>query len=186
MTPVVDGPRLRLVPFAERHLTDRYVAWLNDAAVVRYSEQRHRRHTLESCHAYWRSFDGTPNHFWAIECRDPVLGHVGNITASVDLPNLVADLAILLGERRAWGQGLGTQAWQAACGALLTDIGMRRVTAGTMSVNNAMLAIMRKSGMVEEGRRPRQFRFEGREVDLVYMSLDESISHVRRAAEAGR
>jgi hypothetical protein len=34
-----------------------------------------------------------------------------------------------------------------------------------------MLGIMRKAGMVEDGRRPRQCLFEGREVDLVHAAL---------------
>ncbi|HEY7608075.1 MAG TPA: GNAT family N-acetyltransferase [Alphaproteobacteria bacterium] len=154
-----------LEPFAERHLTPRYVAWLNDPEVVRYSEQRHRRHTLESCRAYCRSFAGTPHKFWAIIAAPH--GHVGNITATVDEPNRVADLAILVGERSVWGRGVGARAWTLALEWLLGPGGMRKVTAGTMAENMAMLAIMRKSGMAEEGRRRAQYLFDGRPVDAV-------------------
>ena len=46
-TPIVlETPRLRLEPFAEAHLTERYVRWLGDPAVMKYSEQRFRTHTL--------------------------------------------------------------------------------------------------------------------------------------------
>ena len=48
---------------------------------------------------------------------------------------------------------------------------MRKVTAGTMAENKSMLAVMRDVGMIEEGRRLRQFLFEGREVDMVYGAL---------------
>ena len=47
---ILETERLTLTPFnTERHLTERYVAWLSDPDVVRYSEQRHRTHTLASC-----------------------------------------------------------------------------------------------------------------------------------------
>lgn len=46
--PPLDPGPCRVVRFADRHLTERYVGWLNDPAVVRYSEQRHSRHTLWS------------------------------------------------------------------------------------------------------------------------------------------
>lgn len=82
-SPVLRTSRLRLEPFAEPHLTERYVGWLNDPDVVRFSEQRHRRHTLASCEAYWRSFEGTPNHFWAIVADDASLGHIGNINTGM-------------------------------------------------------------------------------------------------------
>lgn len=168
LAAVIGAGQVMLEPFTERHLTARYVAWLNDPAVVRYSEQRHRTHTLESCRAYLRRFVGTPHKFWAIIA--PPLGHVGNITATVDEANRVADLAILLGARGAWGRGIGTAAWTLALEWLLGPGGMRKVTAGTIAENHAMLGVMRKSGMTEEGRRRAQFIFEGRTADLVQVA----------------
>jgi ribosomal-protein-alanine N-acetyltransferase len=163
--------RLDLVPFTENFITARYVSWLNDPETVRYSEQRHRRHTLESCARYAASLDGTPHHFWAIVAHDPVLGHIGNMTATVDANNRIADLAILIGEAGARGRGLGLEAWVCACDFLLGAGGMGKVTAGTMSINAPMLGVMRAAGMIEEGRRARHFLHDGQEVDLVMAAL---------------
>lgn len=163
--------RLDLVPFRRDFLTDRYVGWLNDPQTVRYSEQRHRHHTLESCARYAASLEGSAHYFWAIVAHDPGLGHIGNMTATVDASNLVADLAIMVGEPNCRGRGLGLEAWKRACAFLLGDGGMRKVTAGTMAVNAPMLGVMRASGMTEEGRRARHFLHEGQEVDLVMAAL---------------
>ena len=165
---VLETKRLRLVPFSLRHLTERYVAWLNDPEVVRYSEQRFRQHTLGSCREYWMSFEGTPHAFWAIEALDSSQGHVGNITAHVDAHNQTADVGILVGERAAWGRGLGGEAWSAVVEHLLAQPGVRKVTAGTLSCNAAMLAVMRRSGMVDDGRRARQCLVDGAEMDVVH------------------
>ncbi len=167
-TPVLRDAAVVLEPFAHRHLTRRYVSWLNDPEVVRYSEQRHRRHTLDSCRAYVDGFTGSPNHFWAIETESE--GHVGNIAAMLDPPNWVADLGILLGERSLWGRGVGTAAWRLAMDWLLGPAGMRKVTAGTIAEHQSMLAVMRHVGMIEEGRRRAQVMLEGRPVDLVLMA----------------
>ncbi len=150
---------LRLVPFAERHLTERYVSWLNDPVVTRYSEQRHRRHTLASCRAYWESI-AAPDRFWAIELDGR---HIGNITATVDARNGVADLAILIGERDAQGHGHGLTAWVQA----IRESGARKITAGTMATNVPMLRLFEKSGMQIAGRRARHYLWEGQEVDMV-------------------
>jgi RimJ/RimL family protein N-acetyltransferase len=48
---------------------------------------------------------------------------------------------------------------------------MRKVTAGTMAINEPMLRIMYASGMVEEGRRKRQFLVDGAEIDAVLVAL---------------
>jgi len=170
-SPVLETPRLRVVSFREEFLTPRYVAWLNDRKVVRYSEQRFRTHTLESCRAYWQSFNNTPNYFWAIVARDPMLRHIGNINAFVTEFHRVADIGIVIGEEKVWGKGYGTEAWRAVCEFLLNEDGIRKVTAGTLAVNEGMLRIMRKIGMAEEGRRVRQCLFEGQEVDVVYAAL---------------
>lgn len=170
-SPVLAGERLDLVPFHNGLLSERYVGWLNDPAIVRYSEQRHRIHTLESCRAYADSFASSDDYFWAVVARDPALGHIGNLSATVSRPNGVADLAILIGEPRVRGKGYGLEAWKCACAYLLADAGLRKVTAGTMASNAPMLAVMRAAGMREEGRRQRQFLVEGAEVDAVYFAL---------------
>ena len=168
---IIETARLRILPFSEEFLTPRYVNWLNDPEVVRYSEQRHRFHTLESCREYLKSFLATPNYFWAVITRDDELGHIGNMNAYVDVNNSLADVSILIGERKAWRKGYGSEAWIAVCNYLLKEENIRKITAGTLSVNTAMLGVMRHAGMVEDGRRIRHRLFEGSEVDVVYASL---------------
>jgi len=163
--------RLELKPFIQEFLTDRYVGWLNDKVTTRYSEQRHRLHTIETCQAYADSFAEGPSYFWAIVARDSALGHIGNMTAIVDATNRVSDLAIMIGEANSRGHGYGFEAWMCACQFLLGEGGMRKVSAGTMAVNVPMLRIMKSAGMIEEGRKSRQFLFEGAEVDAVLVAL---------------
>lgn len=171
MECTIETPRLRLVPFARRHLTPRYVGWLNDPATVRYSEQRHRKHTLDSCRIYWRSFRGTPHYFWAIEARDCAVGHIGNMNAYVDPKNGVADIGILIGERHARGRGYALEAWTNVCRYLFEDAGLRKVTAGMMNVNTPMQKLARRAGMRRDGRRRRHCWWEGREVDVIHVAV---------------
>ena len=166
-SPVLSGEKCRLEPFEAKHLSERYVGWLNAPDVVRHSEQRHRRHDLASCRSYAASFEGSPHFFWAIMANDDALGHIGNINAYVDSINRVADVGIMVGERAAWGRGYGTDAWLAACRYLLLKLNLRKVTAGTLGNNLGMLSVMKRSGMREEGRRRRQALWEDTEVDVV-------------------
>lgn len=170
-SPEITARRLSIVPFSERFLSPHYVGWLNDPEVVRYSTQRHRAHTLESCRGYWQSYAGTPHYFWAIVERERGLGHIGNMSAHIDPHDQVADLGILLGNKEAWRQGYAREAWLAVCGYLFEQAGIRKITAGTYASNAAMLALMRATGMAEDGRRVRQTLVEGREVDIVYAAL---------------
>lgn len=165
--PSITRDRCRILPFAERHLTDRYVGWLNDPEVVRYSEQRHRTHDRASCAAYFAAIQASPDLFLAIEATHPSLGHVGNISVAFDAPNRSADVSIMVGEAAARGTGIGSIAWSSVVDWLLSNGGMRRVTAGTMAVNHAMIALMQKSGMAIEATRRGAFLLDGAEVDMV-------------------
>ena len=163
--------RLLITPFGEGHLTDRYMGWLNDKELMCYSEQRHRQHTLDSCREYLRSFNDTPHYFWAIEEQRHGWGHIGNINAYVDRNNMGADIGILIGEPKAQKKGYGLEAWKRVCRFLLTDYGMRKISAGTMTANLPMIHLMERAGMIPDGIRKRHYLLEGHEVDIVHMAL---------------
>lgn len=168
---VIRTARLVITPFSERHLTARYVAWLNDRDLMRYSEQRHKTHTLESCRAYWHSFTDTPNYFWAMEETANDLGHIGNMNAYVNQINGLADLGILIGSPQAQGKGYGQEAWAGVCDFLFQEVGVRKITAGVLALNHPMLMLARKVGMVEDGVRRRHYRCDGMEVDVIHLAL---------------
>lgn len=163
--------RLVIRLFKEEYLSERYVGWLNDPEIVRYSEQRHREHTIESCRQYMNSFQGTPHFFWAVFKSHDRPEHIGNINAFIDPHNLTADIGIMIGERTIQGQGYGAEAWLGVCGFLFETQNIRKITAGTISTNIPMIRLMKKAGMVEDGIRKRHYIYDGKEVDVIHMAL---------------
>lgn len=135
------------------------VDWLNDPEVVRYSEQRHHKHNTESQLEYIT--DG-PKEFRTIHTSD---AFIGTIAAHVDENNSVANVGILIGEKKEWGKGYGTEAWQAFCDYLLGH-GTRKIEAGAMACNFGMIHIFRKTGMHLEGHRSGHFQLNGELVDM--------------------
>lgn len=163
------GERTRLRPFGIADLDEDYVGWLNDPDVVRYSNQRFRRHDRESCAAYLRSFDGSPNLFLSI--RDSADDRaVGTMTAYFAVPHGTVDVGIMVGRRLARGRGLGCDAWLTLVTALLTVPGVRKVTAGTLACNAPMLKLVAAAGMHLEGARRAQEIVDGRPEDVLYFA----------------
>lgn len=167
---VIETTRLRLEPFCEQFLTSQYVGWLNDPEVTAFSNQRFSTHSLDSCRSYVESFEGSKNWLWAI-IRKSDSQHIGNLCATIESEHGVADLSILIGERSCWGGGFGREAWQAGIDFLFNELGMRKVTGGTLACNHGMLRVMAKCGMEEEGRRLRHYIVDGKEVDIVYFGI---------------
>ncbi|MBK9622106.1 MAG: GNAT family N-acetyltransferase [Candidatus Obscuribacter sp.] len=139
-TPTLTGPVATLPPITAAHVTDDYLCWLNDKHLMRFSRQRLRHHTRETSIAYQQTFVGTANHLWAIEATDS--GELmGTINTYVDSQSLVADIGIMVGNPSARGRGLGKAAWGLVMAFLFNDLGMRKVTAGTVGGNIAMQKI---------------------------------------------
>jgi ribosomal-protein-alanine N-acetyltransferase len=161
----ISTERLILRPLSKA--SPRQVAWLRDPEVVRFSEQRHRQHTLSSQLRYVLSFSGR-SIMWGIFRVDGG-DQIGNLTADVDEPNNVADMGILIGETSAWGKGYGAEAWSAAANFLLRKEGggVRKLEAGCMRANVAMMKIMMKSRFTIEGERANRFLLNGAPVSAV-------------------
>lgn len=168
---ILTAENVRVVPFSRHHLTQRYVSWLNDPEVVQFSEQRHHEHTLSTCTRYFEGIQKTDRYFFAIETSMYDIGHIGNIGVSIDAYNHLADMSIIVGEKRVWGKGLATAAWNVVLTEMLKRQGIRKVTAGTMAVNEAMLRLMQRSGMQIEAVRRHHFLWQGQEVDLVQAAI---------------
>lgn len=129
---------------------------MRDPEIVKYSEQRHREHTLGTQLRYLNTFTG---HFWGIyDVRNDE--HVGNLTAAVDANNKIADVGILLSISK---RGYGTEAWQAACGWLLDPHcgALRKLEAGCAACNLPMKRILEKTNFKFEGERKNHFIIDG-------------------------
>lgn len=165
MTPTISTNRLSLRPLTKA--TVRQVAWLIDPEVVKYSEQRHRMHNLKKQLRYVDSFCGK-SHLWGIYLV-ATGDHIGNLSAIHDENNNVSDVGILIGEQKCWHLGMGGEAWRAACTWLLDQNcgNIRKLEAGCMRENEAMVKIIRSSGFTEEGERRNHFLLDGRPVGMM-------------------
>jgi RimJ/RimL family protein N-acetyltransferase len=163
----LDGAKVRLRDFQGCDITPAYLGWLNNPEVVRYSNQRFREHTIETSKRYLATFSGSANHFLAICDRDG--GEVvGTLTVYRDLNHYTADIGILIGAPSTWGRGLGLDAFRTVTLALERTGQVRKLTAGTLAVNEGMVRIMKRAGFELEATRRGQELLEGQPVDVVY------------------
>ena len=157
---------LRITSFTNDDITAEYICWLNDHEIMRFSNQRFQTHDLKSCTSYLRSFNGTANLFLSISMRKGDVA-VGTMTAYRNMHHATADVGIMIGSAAGRGRSLGAEAWQSLIGWLLTDGGMRKVTAGTLASNHAMVRLAEKSEMVLEGTRTAQEIVDGQPQDIL-------------------
>jgi len=165
----LSGAQVSLFRFDETCITPEYLSWLNDPKVMCFSNQRFRNHTIHTSLAYLDIFTNSSNLFLAIRMCDN-LQMVGTITAYISENHATADIGLMIGNQKYWGKGIGLDAWQTLINYLLIELGMRKVTGGTLRCNVGMIRIMERSGMQLEAVRVKQQIVEGEAQDELYYS----------------
>jgi RimJ/RimL family protein N-acetyltransferase len=164
------GATVELRAFGPELITGEYLGWLNDKSHMRYSRQRLVDHTRESSLDYLRSFERSPNKFWAIYRRAD-RRHIGTMTAYVDRAASSADIGILVGHPEARGKGLGREAWGLAMDYLFRVEGIEKVTGGTSALNAAMVRVFHDWQMrLEEVEKDAEM-IDGRPADVLRFGM---------------
>lgn len=155
----LEGEKTYLVPFAERHLEDsRYFEWLTDLEVVRLigRDEYLRPIRLERVREYveglWRNEFAS---FFAVHLLqgDEFVGTVKlSYGDHAGVANRCADVGVMIGARKYWGQGLATDALYTLCRYAFETLGARKLTAGTIAGNDGVVKAFTRIGFVEEGR----------------------------------
>ena len=164
---VLRGDKVLLRPFTAFDIDDSYIRWLNDADVVRFSNQRFLKHDRQSCLRYLASFDGT-NNFFISARRMSDDRPIGTLSAYVSSHHGTVDVGILIGDKSVWGSGYGQDAWNTLTNWLLAREDIRKLTAGAVACNYGMIKLMERSGMTLEAVRRAQEIVAGQAVDILH------------------
>jgi RimJ/RimL family protein N-acetyltransferase len=183
----IEGARSWLVPFEARHRDDPdYLSWLRDPEVVRtlnlpdYLAAPVPAATVTAyCDALMRS---DRDLMLALHDRDDG-AFVGTLKAGhIDWHAGTGDVGIMIGRRGRWGRGLATDAIYALAHYLFDRIGLRKLTAGSMANNPAMIRTFERLGFVREGVFRRQDRLGDEYIDHIHFGC---FAHELRQPPAG-
>ena len=152
-------------PLAAADLDGPYPHWFEDQEVCRYNSHGKFFKSRDYFAAYIASLDREDRVVWAI-CHQQD-GHIGNISLQQISPlNRTAELAILLGDKRHWGRGVGLLAGHALLRHGFEKLDLARIYCGTAATNEGMKRLALALGMKLEGTRRRHLFLEGERVDV--------------------
>lgn len=171
---VLEGAKVNLQPFGEQHLNDpSYLAWLHDHDVIRtlYLRDYLKKPVsfVEVSEYVTRLINSETDLFLAM--HDTCDGQfVGTVKAGhIDWDASIADIGIMIGNRSVWGRGFASDAIYTLCRFLFEELAFRRLTAGAMGINGAMIHVFKKLGFQQEGVFRDQDRTEDGYCDHVYL-----------------
>lgn len=152
-------------------VTQAYVDWLNDPEVSRYLESRFATQTMEGTRAFVAAQLGDPSVLF-LGIRSLELGrHVGNIKIGpINRIHGLGEIGIMIGDRAAWGKGIGTEAIAVMSEIARHELGLRKLTAGCYRSNAGSERAFVKAGFEVEGVRRGHVLLDGRPEDVVLLA----------------
>ena len=153
-------------PLAEEDVAGPYPGWFEDQDVCRYNSHGKFFPGAASFREYVAGLGGQDRIVWAI-CH-AADGHVGNVSLQeLSFINRSGEFAIILGDRRHWGKGLGLLAGRAIVAHGFDKLNLERIHCATAAGNLGMQKLATGLGMVLEGTRRRALYLEGAWQDVV-------------------
>lgn len=166
----IGGRRVILREVRATDVTARYYGWMNDPEVTRYLETRFLPQSIDKIAAYVAAMgQSSDSVFLGIVLKDAD-HHIGNIKLGpIDWVHRRADMALVIGDKSAWGRGYASEAI-----GLLTDyafrtLGLHKVTAGCYASNVGSAKAFQKAGFTAEGVRLQQYFCDGGYVDEILL-----------------
>ena len=172
-TAVLDTERLTLRPFTIADADAAYRNWCSDVEVTRYLTwpAHTNRSVTEKVIGNWVSRYGDPAFYqWAIELkalREPV-GSIAVVSMNEDLD--IAQVGYCMG-KHWWHQGVMSEAFGAVIAFLFEQVGANRIEARHDPDNPRSGGVMRKCGLMYEGRLRQADRNNRGVVDVCMYSL---------------
>ena len=154
---------ITLEDFKIEDINQDYLSWLNDKGHMKFSRQSLIEHNKVSVVKYINNLADTNNIFLSIKKNSTL---IGTLTIYIDSDYQVCSPGILIGKGFA-KFGYGGLVWRFVVGAISKDLRMRKVSAGAMINNYAMIKLFEKSGMEIEATLDKAALFDGTPIDVV-------------------
>jgi RimJ/RimL family protein N-acetyltransferase len=149
-----------------------YLQWMNDPEVSRYLESRFVTHTLDTLMEFVDRIIKSETEWLFAICDNRKANHLGNIKLGpVNLRHGVAEVGLLVGEKKCHCKGIGTEAIRLISAFAFKVLGIRKLTAGMYEANIGSCRAFEKCGFRLEGVLRGQYLVDGVAHDGFRMGL---------------
>ena len=139
----LESERLLFKRVSTKHISSKYVNWINDNEVNMYLETR-GNYTLDLLKAYIEEQHKNEVYFWAIHLKESNI-HIGNIKIDpIDTQSNSGEYGILMGDKLNWGKGYAKEASLRIIKYCFEELKLSKITLGVIE-NNINAAFLYKN-----------------------------------------
>jgi RimJ/RimL family protein N-acetyltransferase len=167
---VYTGKLVRLRAF-EREDAERYRAWVNDAEIAQFVDRAKPVTRIEHERWYEALVRSDRTAVFAVEPRRG--GRLIGLAwlFGIDWRHRRAEVRILIGDRRSWNSGRGTDAVRTLTRVAFGPLNLEKLYADVLAFNARALAAFERAGFLREGLLRGDRAVLGRRLDVVRLGL---------------
>jgi RimJ/RimL family protein N-acetyltransferase len=168
----IAGSHVYLRAFGPEDLTERYLGWLNDPEVTQYMESGVFPSTMRDLESFYQRVAASRSDVLMAIIDKASTEHIGNVKLGpIQWVHRSAIFGIMIGEKKFWGRGVGTEATRLIVEYGFDRLNLNRIDLGVFAEHDAGVRCYQKLGFKLEGRL-RQDLFQGGEYkDRLWMGL---------------
>jgi len=170
----IETSRLRLRSLRASDIGETYLAWMNDAEIVRFLEVRFGGvQRLADLQVFVDTMNASPNNYmFGIFRKDDDL-HIGNIKLGpIIREHARSEIGYLIGDRRCWGMGYASEAIHRVARFGLDELGLKKIKAGCYETNIGSAKALLKAGFKHEATISFDSNYEGRRVASLLFGMN--------------
>lgn len=164
--------RLDIKTLDEDSLSNQYLTWMNDPVVLKYTESRWLKYSLDDLKLFVKNINSSPKDnlfgIYIIETSK----HIGNIKiGNINSQHKFADLGFIIGIKEEWGKGYATEAIKLAVDYAFTQLKLFKLTAGVYANNLGSIKAMKNVGFEECGKHIKHCLVNENRVDVLILEI---------------
>ncbi len=164
--------KILLVELNSSMVSNKYVDWLNSPEIVKFTEQRFKKHSLDNVKNFVISKKKSKAEFLYgifINIKKHKV-HVGNIKLGpINFHHMSAEISYFIGEKNLHNKGIASSAIKEVLLIAKKKFKLKKITAGVYSNNTFSKKVLIKNKFNLEGILKKQFNFKNKRVDkLIY------------------
>lgn len=159
-------------------ISEKYIRWLNDPEVNRYSSRYGRSFSFEDVKDYIEEANSKKSNklLFGIFQNSNQENHIGNILLGpIDFGNKRAELSNLIGEKEFWGKRVAFECCVMLIHYAFLHLKLNKITIGNISNNRGATFLTKQLGFNQEGRLIDEVFMQGQYFDVLRFGLFENI-----------
>ncbi len=146
------GEKIYLRPIEENDLNENYQSWFNDEEVCQFNSHHRFPNYRQDMESYYQEVIKSKNHLILAIIDKESDKHIGNISLQeISGVDHSAEFAIIIGDKEAWGKGVGREAARLIIEHGFGQLNLHRIYCGTSEENIGMQKLADALGFKQEG-----------------------------------